>query len=259
MRTVEVHHELTGSPDSPVLVLAGPLGSTLDIWQPQVDALAEQFRVLRYDHRGHGGSPVLHGGSYPVVDLALDALALLDRLGIERAGFCGIALGGMVGIWLAAHAPERFSSLVLCSTSAHFDDHGPSVERAASVRFAGTSGIAADVVAGWFTREWAAAHPDVVEQAIQMISKTTDDGYAECCGAIAAWDARKLLGRIMTPTLVLAGSQDHEVPVVPHAKTLAAAIYRAKLEVLDGAHLAVIEQADKANRLIARHVTAANK
>ncbi len=256
MRTVEVHHELTGSPDAPVLVLAGPLGSTLDIWQPQVDALAEQFRVLRYDHRGHGRSPVLHGGSYAVMDLALDALALLDRLGIERAAFCGLSLGGMVGIWLAAHAPERFSALVLCSTSAHFNDHGPSVERAASVRFAGTSGVAAEVVAGWFTPEWAAAHPDVVEQAIQLNTKTSDDGYAECCGAIAGWDARRLLGRIMTPTLVIAGSQDQEAPVVPHAKTLAAAIYRAKLEVLDGAHLAVIEQADRANRLITGHAVA---
>jgi 3-oxoadipate enol-lactonase len=258
MRTVEVHHELTGSPDSPVLVLAGPLGSTLDIWQPQVDALAERFRVLRYDHRGHGRSPVLHGGSYAVMDLALDALALLDRLSIERAAFCGLSLGGMVGIWLAAHAPERLSSLVLCSTSARFDDHGPWVERAASVRFAGTGGIAADVVADWFTPEWAAAHPDVVEQTIQMITKTTDDGFAECCSAIAGWDARRLLGRIMTPTLVIAGAQDKETPVIPHAKTLAAAIYRAKLEVLDGAHLAVIEQADRANRLIARHA-AANK
>jgi pimeloyl-ACP methyl ester carboxylesterase len=100
--------------------------------------------------------------------------------------------------------------------------------------------------------------PEVIERAIQMISKTSDDGYAECCGAIAGWDARRLLGRILTPTLVIGGSQDRETPVVPHAKTLVAAIYRAKLEVLDGAHLAVIEQADQANRLIAKH-TAANK
>lgn len=252
MRSVEVHHELTGPSGSPVLMLAGPLGSTLEIWEPLVEVLAERFRVLRYDHRGHGQSPV-PSGSYAVADLAVDALALLDRLGIERVAFCGLSLGGMVGIWLAAHAPERLSSLVLCSTSAHYDDHGPWVERAASVRWVGTSAIAPQVVAGWFTPDWAAAHPEVVEQAIQMIAGTSDEGYAECCGAIATWDGRKLLGRISAPTLVIAGSHDPGTPVTPHAKTLGAAIYRAKLEVLDGAHLAIIEQADRATRLITKH------
>jgi 3-oxoadipate enol-lactonase len=255
MRSVEVYHELTGSPDSPVLVLAGPLGSTLDIWQPLADALAEQFRVLRYDHRGHGRSPVTHG-SYAIQDLASDVLALLDRLGIERAAFCGLSLGGMVGIWLGARAPERLSSLVLCSTTAHYDDHGPFIERAASVRWLGTGEIAADVVAGWFTPGWAAAHPEVVEKCIQMITKTSDDGYVGCCSAIAGWDGRRLLGRIAAPTLVIAGSQDRGTPVTPHAKTLVSGIYRAKLEVLDAAHLAVIEQADRANRLIAKHAAA---
>lgn len=252
MRSVEVHHEFTGRADAPVLILAGPLGSTLEIWEPLVGALAERFRVLRYDHRGHGRSPV-PSGPYTIVDLAIDAVALLDRLGIERASFCGLSLGGMVGIWLAAHAPERLSSLVLCSTSAYYDDHGPWVERAASVRWVGTSAIAPDVVAAWFTPDWAAAHPEVVQQAIQMISGTSDDGYAECCGAIASWDGRRLLGRISAPTLVIAGAQDPGTPVTPHAKTLGAAIYRAKLEVLDAAHLAPIEQADRATYLIARH------
>ncbi|MGH3769843.1 MAG: alpha/beta fold hydrolase [Pseudonocardiaceae bacterium] len=122
----------------------------------------------------------------------------------------GLSLSGMVGIWLAAHAPERLSALVLCSTSAYYDDHGPWVERAASVRWVGTSGIAPEVVAGW----------------------------------------------INTPTLVIAGSQDPGTPTTPHAKTLGSAIYRAKLEVLDGTHLAVIEHADRAHRVIAKHVAA---
>jgi 3-oxoadipate enol-lactonase len=163
----------------------------------------------------------------------------------------------MVGICLAANVPERLSSLILCSTSAHYDDHGPWVERAASVRWAGTAGIARDVVSGWFTADWAAAHPDFVEQAIKMIASTPDDGYAECCSAIAGWDGRRSLGRINTPTLVIGGSQDLGTPVNPYAKTLAAAIYRAKLEILDGAHLAIFEQPDRANRLIARHAAAA--
>lgn len=254
MRSVEVNHELTGPSDSPVLVLAGPLGSTLEIWKPLVTALTERFRILRYDHRGHGRSPV-PSGPYAIADLAADALALLDRLDIERAAFCGLSLGGMVGIWLAAHVPERLSSLVLCSTSAHYEDHGSWIERAASVRWIGTSAIAPEVVVGWFTPDWATAHPEIVQQAIEMIAGTSDEGYAECCGAIATWDGRRLLGRISAPTLVIAGSQDSRTPVTPHAKTLGAAIYRAKLEVLDGAHLTIIEQADRANSLIAKHAT----
>jgi len=114
----------------------------------------------------------------------------------------------------------------------------------------GTSAIAPEVVADWFTPDWAAAHPEVVEQAIQMIAGTSDDGYAECCVAIATWDGRRLLSRINTPTLVIAGSQDPGTPVTPHVKTLGAAIHRAKLEVLDGTHLAVIQHAD---RLITKH------
>ena len=253
MRGVKVHHELVGPADAPVLVLAGPLGSTMQIWQPQVEVLAERFRVLRYDHRGHGGSPV-GAGTFAIADLAIDVLELLDRLEIERVAFCGLSLGGMVGICLAAYTPERLSSLVLCSTSARYDDPGPYLERAASVRWAGTSAIAPQVVAGWFTPEWAAAHPEMVEQATQMIAETSDDSYAACCSAIAAWDGRKLIGRIDTPTLVIAGAQDERTPVTPHAKTLAIGIHRAKLEILEGAHLAPIEQAEQTNRLITKHV-----
>jgi 3-oxoadipate enol-lactonase len=258
MTSVEVHHELTGASDSPVLVLAGPLGSTLDIWQPHVESLAERFRVLRYDHRGHGRSPV-PSGPYTITDLGGDAVALLDRLGIERAAFCGLSLGGMVGIWLAAAVPNRLSSLVLCSTTARYDDYGPWIDQEASVRWGSTSGLASQVVDGWFTPEWAAAHPEVVERSMQMISETSDEGYSACCSAIATWDGRRLLGRIDTPTLVIGGSRDTGTPVAPHAKALATAIYRAKLEVLDGAHLAIIEQAERANRLIAKHVGTGSK
>lgn len=142
------------------------------------------------------------------------------------------------------------------STSAHYGDHGgPWLDRAWSVRLAGTGGIAADVVAGWFSPEWAAAHPEVVEQAIQMVTETTEEGFAECSIAVASWDARKLLGRIFTPTLVLTPAPEAGKPVDPQAKALAAAISRAKLEVLNGAALGVVEQADRAKSLISLHAT----
>jgi 3-oxoadipate enol-lactonase len=252
MKSIEVHHEITGPPDAPVLVLAGPLGGTLQIWDPQVEALAGRFRVLRYDHRGHGGSPV-PDGPYAMAELGIDALALLDRLGIERATFCGLSLGGMAGIWLGAHAPERVSSLVLCSTSAYFEDSGPWQERAAVVRWTSTSSIASTVVERWFTPRWAAQHQEVVTRATQMISETSDEGYSACCGAIAAWDGRKLLGRISAPTLVIAGKHDPATPMTPHAQTILTGIFGAKLEVLDAAHAVNLEQDKQVNDLITEH------
>lgn len=269
MRSIEVDYELAGPADAPVLVLSGPLGSTLEIWQPLAERLAERFRVLRYDHRGHGRSPWRASpipddgpievrsnpyGSYTIVNMAFDVLALLDRLSIEKVAFCGVELGGLIGMWLAAHTPERLSSLVLSSTSSHYGDHGGHwMDRTWSVKLKGTGGIAADVVDGWFSPEWAAAHPEAVERAIQMVTKTTEEGFAECCIALADWDARKLLGRILTPTLVLATAQGAGTPADSHAKTLATAISGANLKVLNGAALGVIEQADQAKFLISVH------
>ncbi|HEX2299561.1 MAG TPA: 3-oxoadipate enol-lactonase [Pseudonocardiaceae bacterium] len=254
-KSVDVHYELTGPADAPVLVLAGPLGTTLDIWDPQVEALSEQFRMLRYDHRGHGGSPV-PTGPYSMEDLTVDVVTLLDRLEIEQAAFCGLSLGGMVGIWLAAHAHDRVSSLVLCSTSAQFGDPQPWHERGSVVRWAGTVSIADEVVERWFTPDWAAKNPEQVERAKQMIANTNDEGYASCCTAIAALQGLRLLGRILAPTLVIAGKQDPAIPVNPHAEILANGIAGAKLKVLDAAHVVTVEQADTVNDLIAQHITA---
>lgn len=269
MRSIEVHYELTGPADAPVLVLSGPLGSTLEIWEPLVERLTERFQVLRYDPRGHGRSPwrasyipddgpievrPIPYGSYAIVNMAFDVLALLDRLNIEKAAFCGAELGGVVGIWLAGHVPERLSSLVLCNTSAHYGEHGgPWLDRAWKVGLTGTGGVAADVVDGWFSSEWAAAHPEAVEQAIKMVTETTEEGFSECCIALASWDARKLLGRIFTPTLVFTSASEVGKPMDPQAKNLAAGISRAKLDVLNGGALGVVEQADRAKWLMSLH------
>jgi 3-oxoadipate enol-lactonase len=184
--------------------------------------------------------------------MAFDVLALLDRLSIDQVAFCGVELGGLVGIWLAAHVPERLSSLVLASTSADYGVDGPWNDLAWSAGLKGTGGIAADVVAGWFSPEWAAARPEAVEQAVQMVTKTTADGFAECCIALAGWDARKLLGRILTPTLVLTPGSQAGRPD-PQASNLAGGISGAKLKVLNGATLGVVEQADQAKFLISVH------
>ena len=174
--TVEVHHLLEDPEEAPVLVLSNSLGTTLGMWDEQAPALNERFRLLRYDHRGHGGSPV-PPGPYKIEDLGRDVLALLDRLGVERFSFCGLSIGGMVGMWLAGEAPERVERLVLCCTSARF---APETfdSRARTVRAEGVSAIADAVVERWLTPALHTSRPDVVEWARRMLLDTPAEGYA---------------------------------------------------------------------------------
>ncbi len=250
--TVALHHVVTGPEDAPPLVLAGSLGSTLAMWDPQVAALSERFRLVRIDHRGHGGSPA-PTGPYRVADLAGDVLALLDALGLDRVAWCGLSLGGVVGQHLASEAPERISRLVLACTSAHWPDGTVWADRTAAVRAHGTASIADAVVQRWFSPGWAAAHPHAVAAAVAQVAGTSDEGYAGCCEALRVWDHRPRLGAITAPTLVIAGATDPATPVEPHARTLAEGVPGARLEVLDAAHLATIERAEQATALIAEH------
>jgi 3-oxoadipate enol-lactonase len=251
---VGLHHVLTGPADAPVLVLAGSLGSTLDMWRPQVEPLSQRFRLLRIDHRGHGGSPV-PPGPYRMADLAGDVVALLDELELQRVAWCGLSLGGMIGMYLASEHPERISRLTLCCTSACFPDLTPWRDRIAAVAAGGTGPIAESVVDRWFTPDWAAAHPDVVAEAVGMVAGTPDAGYLACCQAIEAWDHRDRLPAITAPTLVIGGSADPATPVEPHARTLVERIPGARLEILNAAHLATIERAAEATPLIAAHAS----
>jgi 3-oxoadipate enol-lactonase len=254
MTAVEVLAVEGGRADGPVVVLSNSLGTTLDMWDPQLPSLSEHFRVIRYDHSGHGGSPV-PPGPYGIEDIAGDLLAVLDRLGIERAHVCGASMGGQVAMWIAAHAPDRVERLVLCCTSPVFGPPELWAERARIVRADGTGAVAAAVVARWFTPDFAAAHPEVVERFRAMIASTPAEGYAACCGAVGAADLSPELGAIRARTLVIAGAQD---PAVPRERTqeLVDGIAGSRLEVLDpGAHLSSVERADRVTELIIEHLT----
>ncbi|HUK65091.1 MAG TPA: 3-oxoadipate enol-lactonase [Dongiaceae bacterium] len=243
-----------GPADAPVVVLSGSLGSTLEMWDPQVPALSERYRVIRYDHRGHGGSPV-PPGPYAIEDLAGDLLALLDDRGVARAHLCGASLGGQVAMWIAAHAPDRADRLVLCCTCAWFGPPEPWIERAATVRAEGTGAVAAAVVGRWFTPAFAEDNPALVGETRAMIAATPAEGYAACAETVGATDLRPDLAAIRAPTLVIAGAQD---PAVPSERTqdLADGIPDCRVEVLDpAAHLASVEQADRVTELILEHLT----
>jgi 3-oxoadipate enol-lactonase / 4-carboxymuconolactone decarboxylase len=252
--TVALHYLLEGRGDAPVLVLANSLGTTLRMWDRQAAALSGRFRLLRYDHRGHGGSPV-PPGPYTIDDLGRDVLALLDRLEIERFSFCGLSIGGMVGIWLASAAPKRIERLVLCCTSAHLGTLAEAyATRARTVREHGVGAVADAVLERWFTSGFREDHPDVVEWASRMLRETPAEGYAGCCEAIKDMDLRSRLGAIRAPTLVIAGADDPAIPP-EHAEFIRDSIPDSHLVVIEqAAHLANVEQPEVVTRAVLDHL-----
>ncbi len=257
MSVVELHHQQDGPLDAPVLLLGSSLGTTLAMWMPALATLAPGHHVIRFDHRGHGRSPA-PPGTYEIADLGRDVLGLLDRLGLERVSYAGVSLGGMVGLWLAAHAPERIERLVCVCSSAHMPPPQAWADRAASVRAAGTVAVIADaVLERWFTPAYARSHADVVAWVGAMLRSSPAEGYAACCGVIERLDLRPDLQRITAPTLAVAAAEDPATGPA-HAQTIAAGVAGARLEVLaHGAHLAAIERADEVAGLIERHMALA--
>jgi 3-oxoadipate enol-lactonase len=246
-------HRIEGPPDAPVVVLSGSLGTTLELWDAQAAVLSRTFRVLRYDQPGHGRSS-LPAAPGDVGALARPLLELLDGLGLDRVRFCGLSLGGAVGMQLASTARGRIERLVLACTSARFGPPEGWLERAATVRANGVEAVADLSLGRWFTARFRAEQPDVVARFRSMLLTTPAEGYAACCEAIARWDFRAELPRVDVPTLVIAGADDPATPA-EHARELAAGIPGARLVVLAGAaHLANVEQPDSFTAAVIEHL-----
>jgi 3-oxoadipate enol-lactonase len=254
MSTVALNHEISGPGDAPTLMLGGSLGTTLAMWKPQVDALSDWLRIVSFDHRGQGASPVPEG-PYTIAEMGQDVVALMDELGLERVSYCGVSIGGMVGQWLAGNHPDRVENLILIATSAYLGAPDPWYERAATVRRAGTVEVIADaVVARWFTPQWAAAHPEVVKVHRAMLASSPADGYASCCEAIATLDLRGDLANITAPTLVISAAEDHAIPPA-HQRAIADAIAGARLETIaDAAHIPSAQYPARVNELILEYI-----
>jgi 3-oxoadipate enol-lactonase len=251
--TVYLHHLLEGPEDAPVLVMANSLGTTLRMWDDQVPELRERFRLLRYDHRGHGGSSV-PPGPYEIEDLARDALALFDRLGIDRFSFCGLSIGGMVGMWLASEVPERVEHLALCCTSALLGPRELWDERIKVASGQGMDALVESVIERWFTPEFFSSNPEKVEKAARMLRETDPEGYAGCCAAIRDMDLRSRLPRITAPTLVIAGAEDPATPP-EHGEHIRDSIPGARFDVVKNvSHLANIERPEAVTRMILDHL-----
>ena len=253
MTAVDLHYEESGPEGAPVLVLYGSLGTTLGMWDRVAPQLGERLRVVGVDGRGHGRSPV-PDGPYTMADLGGDVVRVLDRLGVERASFAGLSIGGMVGQWLGAHAADRIDRLVLMCTGSHLPDGG-FTERARTVREAGgTSALAPGVVERWLTPAFAADRPELRDWLLEMLVASPAEGYAGCCEAIGSMDLRDDRTRITAPTLVIGAAQDPSIPP-EHSRAIADAVPGARLAVLDpGAHLVAVERPDDVVALVLGHL-----
>jgi 3-oxoadipate enol-lactonase len=239
---VSLHHRIDGDGER-VLVLAGSLGSTLEMWEPQLSALKDRFRIIRFDHPGHGGSPLPSVRS--VEGIAAEVVALLDELRLERVSFCGLSLGGAVGMRLALDAPGRLDRLVLCATSMRFATPEFWEERVRVVREQGVEAIADVVLERWFTPEFGD-----VRRYRDMLVATPSEGYARCCEALRDWDVRGLLGGVRIPALLVAGADDPSTPP-GDLEAIAAEIPETQLVVIDNArHLVNVERPAEVNEAL---------
>jgi 3-oxoadipate enol-lactonase len=255
MTPVDVAYTIDGPEDAPTVVLSNSLGSTPAMWDPQFPALAERFRVVRYDHRGHGRSPV-PPAPYELADLGADVIALLNRLGLEQVRWCGLSLGGMVGMWMAINAPERIDRLVLCCTSARLGPPEMWADRAATVRAQGVDAIADAGIERWLSPGFIEREPEMAAEIRAMLVATPAEGYAACCGVIERMDQVPELGEIRAATLVIAAEDDPATPP-EHGALIASTVPGAQLAVVkDARHLATIEQPAAMTELILGHLLA---
>ena len=245
LEDVRLHYRFeeasNGSGSAPVLVLSHALGANLSMWDPQVAELRDDFRILRYDARGHGGSSV-PSGDYTLSDLGGDVLDLMDYLDIEKAHFCGISMGGITALWLGIHAPERFHSIIAADSAARIGTLASWTERIAIVRKGGLEAIVDGTVERWYTDAYRHRKPEKADATKRMILQTPVDGYLSCCAALRDADLTAAVGSVSARTLVMSGKHDPVTPP-PQGKFLVEQISGSRYVELNAAHLANVEDA----------------
>ena len=251
--SVALAHRVDGPDTAPAVLLSPSLGTTWEMWDPLAVALAPSYRVVRYDTRGHGRSPV-PPGPYSMPELASDVVALADSLGIDAFGFVGLSLGGAIGQELAVTHPERLRAAVLACTVPAFGDPATWTERAEQVRTSGMAALAEPTRGRWFTDRFRTTHPEVVERHIAMLTGTDPDGYAACCEALSRFDRWESLADITVPVRVVAGDED-PVASVPACSKMASTIPGADLVVLDDAsHIASAARPEAFHAAVLEHL-----
>src|SRR6201990_246403 len=229
-----------GRDGGPTLMLSNSLGCTLKMWEPQTKALTQLFRVVRYDRRGHGKSGV-PAPPYSMERFGRDVLAILDDLNIDKVHWCGLSMGGMVGQWLGANAPDRLGRIVLANTACYYADPSNWLARIKAVKEGGLAGVADAVIGNWLTADFREREPQVTANLKAMMLATPVQGYIACCEALSTLDQRALLPKIKRPTLVIAGRHDLSTPVAA-GELIRSGIPVASMTLLDAAHISNVEQ-----------------
>jgi 3-oxoadipate enol-lactonase len=229
-----------GRDRGPTLMLSNSLGCTLQMWEPQMRTLSQLFRVIRYDRRGHGNSSA-PPGPYSMERFGRDVLAILDDLNIEKVHWCGLSMGGMVGQWLGANAPQRFDKIILANTACYYPDPTNWLNRIEAVKKGGIVAVADTVIAGWLTAEFREREPAATAWMKAMLLDSPVQGYLACCEALSTLDQRELLPKIKSPTLIIAGRHDMATPVSA-AELIRSRIPGASMTLLEAAHISNVEQ-----------------
>ncbi|MDA8484485.1 3-oxoadipate enol-lactonase [Pseudomonas resinovorans] len=253
----DLNYLLEGSTGKPVLVLSNSLGTDLHMWDAQIPAFTQHFQVLRYDTRGHGKSLVSEG-PYSIEQLGGDVLALLDALDIEKAYFCGLSMGGLIGQWLAINAPARIERLVLCNTAAKIgapEVWNPRIDTVLSGGAQAMRDLRDASISRWFTPDFAEAEPAKVEPIVGMLAQTSPEGYAANCAAVRDADYREQLGRISAPTLIVCGSGD-PVTTTEQGRFMQERIAGAELVEFHAAHLSNVQAGDAFSERVLAFLTA---
>jgi 3-oxoadipate enol-lactonase len=258
MATVEragcrLRYEIDGNPAGPPVLFSNSLGTTCELWNPQLEALSPTFRIIRYDTRGHRSSDV-PVGPYTIDMLGLDALAVLDAAGVKQAHVCGLSLGGLTAMWLGVHRRDRVRSVTLVSTAARIANAMMWEERIVQVQTSGVGPLADAAMGRWFSQSFRASHPAVVAIYHRMLTETPAIGYAACCAAIRDADLRSAIDRISVPALIIAGHHD---PVTPpaDAEAMHERIPASRVSLLDAAHILNVEKAAAFNDLLNAFLT----
>ena len=240
-----LYYRIDGDPNAPALLFSNSLGTTHELWDPQVGRFSRSFRVIRYDTRGHGSSGA-PAGEYTIGQLGNDALAVLDAVGVSRAHVCGLSLGGLTAMWLGSHFAERIESLTLVSTGARIGTPAIWQERIDQVKAGGLTSIVEGGKSRWFTEGFRAGHPEVVEHHAQMLVGGPAGGYTGCCAVLRDTDLRDDIAAIVAPALVI-GAVDDPVTPPANAELMTSRIPHARLAMLEGSHIANVEQAEAFN------------
>lgn len=248
VRGEDFHIRIDGDDGAPVLLLSNSLGTNLSMWDPQIPEWSKHFRVVRYDSRGHGLSPA-PDKPYSIAMLADDALAILDTLGIDKAHWCGLSKGGMVGQWLATHHGDRLGRVVLANTAARMGPPELWDGRIDTIRKHGMGVLVQPTLERWLTPEFRESAGETVAKVSEMLATTPPLGYANCCGAIRDMDQRETIRAVRNPVLVVIGARD---PATPPATgyEIADAIPGAQRIELAAAHLSNLEQPEAFGRAV---------